>query len=246
MDRLTRAIQPGSRVGIDTVIFIYQIQGAAYRGMVQPFFSALAAGQYEASTSVVTLMEVSVQPLRLQRPEAAAEYETLLLNYPHLTVVDVDTVDDRVEVGFAEWHLARCQFLAHELAEAIYGDRTDLRSWPYTGLGSVERSLDTVAIGFQGRDPVDDGAARRSAHHDGNAASCGTFRLHATPPLAGAAHTCARVDRGEKRKRLSPPPSPLWVRSRHRRVLIRNVCFAPESKHSEAHRTMSTLCQFLP
>lgn len=91
MDRLTQAIPQGSRVGIDTVIFIYQIQGtAAYQGVVQPFFAALAAGQYEASTSVVTLMEVSVQPLRLQRPEVAAEYETLLLNYPHLTVLDVD------------------------------------------------------------------------------------------------------------------------------------------------------------
>lgn len=41
-------------------------------------------------TSVITLMEVAVRPLQLQRPEISDDCDLLLLNYPNLSVVDVD------------------------------------------------------------------------------------------------------------------------------------------------------------
>jgi predicted nucleic acid-binding protein len=78
-------------IGIDTVAFIYHIEAVpAYRDLVGPFFLALERGAFHAVTSVVTLMELAVQPLRLRQPEVADEYEIRLTNFPHLTVLPVD------------------------------------------------------------------------------------------------------------------------------------------------------------
>ncbi|MBI4494318.1 MAG: type II toxin-antitoxin system VapC family toxin [Chloroflexi bacterium] len=91
MGRLTAAIPPAALVAIDTVVFIYHIEATpAYQHVVGPFFEALARGDFRAVTSVISLMEVAVRPLQLQRPEVADDYERLLLNYPNLSVVEVD------------------------------------------------------------------------------------------------------------------------------------------------------------
>lgn len=91
MGQLVAAIPPGSLVGVDTAAFIYHIEAAPkYQGAVQPFFEAVARGDFRAVTSVISLMEIAVRPLQLKQPEVADEYEVLLLTYPNLTVVDVD------------------------------------------------------------------------------------------------------------------------------------------------------------
>ena len=91
MGELTDAIPRGSLVGIDTAVFIYQIEAApTYRHVVGPFFAALARGEYRGVTSVIALMEIAVRPLQLERPEVADDYELLLVTYPHLTVTDID------------------------------------------------------------------------------------------------------------------------------------------------------------
>ncbi|MGH2350672.1 MAG: type II toxin-antitoxin system VapC family toxin, partial [Chloroflexota bacterium] len=91
MDGLTAAIPTVAPVGIDTIAFIYHIEASpAYRGIVGPLFVALAGGSFRAVTSVLTLMEIAVRPLQVQRPEVADDYELLLLNYPNLTIVDID------------------------------------------------------------------------------------------------------------------------------------------------------------
>lgn len=91
MDGLGNSIPDGSLVGIDTSPFIYQLEASPkYFAIVDPFFRDLARGRFRAVTSTITLMEVAVRPLQLQRPEVADDYELLLINYPHLRVVDVD------------------------------------------------------------------------------------------------------------------------------------------------------------
>jgi predicted nucleic acid-binding protein len=54
------------------------------------------AGRFEGITSVVTVLEISVKPLRLGRPEAADAYEALLGDIPHLTIVDLDARAARI------------------------------------------------------------------------------------------------------------------------------------------------------
>ena len=88
---LLRDIVPGSLVAIDSMAVIYRVESSpSYVPIVEPFFTALAAGVFRAVTSVITLMEVAVGPLRRDDSDLASEYEALLLQFPNLTVVDVD------------------------------------------------------------------------------------------------------------------------------------------------------------
>jgi predicted nucleic acid-binding protein len=92
MADLAAAIPRGALVGIDTVTFIYHLELApTYRGIVRPFFTALERGTFQAVTSVMTLLEIAVRPLQLQRPDIADDYELLLLEYPNLRVCGIDS-----------------------------------------------------------------------------------------------------------------------------------------------------------
>ena len=90
MDRLARILTGHHTVGLDTLIFIYHVeQHPDYLLYTQRILSLVAEGQLAAVTSVVTLMEIMVHPLRMHRPDVADEYEILLLNFPNLTVQDI-------------------------------------------------------------------------------------------------------------------------------------------------------------
>lgn len=78
-------------VGIDTSIFIYQVEAvprfveAATTALVE-----LERGGFAGVTSMITLMELAVQPLRMGRPDIADEYQSLLENFPNLTLAELD------------------------------------------------------------------------------------------------------------------------------------------------------------
>jgi len=89
--RLTEALRRHTCVGIDTAIFIYHIEGSLrYAGLAREALDSLAGGAYNGVTSVLTLMEIAVQPLRLGRPIAANQYELLLSSIPNLDIVDIN------------------------------------------------------------------------------------------------------------------------------------------------------------
>ncbi|MGH2411222.1 MAG: type II toxin-antitoxin system VapC family toxin [Chloroflexota bacterium] len=91
MGGLSEAIPHGALVGIDTVSFIYHIEAVpSYAQIVRPFFELLEQGAFHGITSVISLMEIAVRPLQLMLPEVADDYEVLLANFPHLTVVGID------------------------------------------------------------------------------------------------------------------------------------------------------------
>ena len=91
MDGLAAAIPRGALVGIDASPFIYHIEeNPAYVEVVARFFGDLELGRFRGVSSVITLMEIAVGPLRGSLPEVADEYELLLLNYPNLRIADVD------------------------------------------------------------------------------------------------------------------------------------------------------------
>ncbi len=55
----------GNVVGLDTAILIYFMeQNPSYLATVRPFFEALDGREFTAVTSMITLLEVLIRPLR--------------------------------------------------------------------------------------------------------------------------------------------------------------------------------------
>jgi predicted nucleic acid-binding protein len=78
-------------VALDTSIFIYFIEeNSAYLPLVEPLFAAIDAGELEAVTSSLTLLEVLVIPFRFANAALIGRYETLLTRSQGLRLVDLD------------------------------------------------------------------------------------------------------------------------------------------------------------
>ncbi len=77
----------GQIVALDTAPLIYFIEDhPKYADAVGPFFASLAAGDFQAITSVITLLEVLVHPLRDNNPTLAAQYREILLHTGGLSI----------------------------------------------------------------------------------------------------------------------------------------------------------------
>lgn len=78
-------------VALDTSIFIYFIEEhPLYLPLVEPLFEAIDAGELEAVTSSLTLLEVLVVPFRFSNGSLIDRYETLLTKSQGLRLVDLD------------------------------------------------------------------------------------------------------------------------------------------------------------
>lgn len=78
-------------VALDSSIFIYFIEEhATYLPLVEPLFEAMNAGELEAVTSSLTLLEVLVIPFRFANAPLVERYETLLTRSRGLRLVDLD------------------------------------------------------------------------------------------------------------------------------------------------------------
>ena len=84
-------LAPGALVGMDTSPFIYFLEAhPAYGPVVKPLLAdRLAQGVNRGVTSMITLAEVLVQPLRQQRIDLADKYRTLLLGNEHLVIAEI-------------------------------------------------------------------------------------------------------------------------------------------------------------
>lgn len=81
-------------IGIDTSPFIYYIEEhPEFASVATTIFDRLSDGMTRGVTSVVTIMEISVKPLREQRLAQANEYSTLVERIPNLTVVPIRQPD---------------------------------------------------------------------------------------------------------------------------------------------------------
>ena len=77
-------------IGLDTSIFIYHLEGqVTYLPLTREILGRVEAGQNDAVVSTVTIMELTVHPWRVHRSDVARQYEVLLVNFPHLQLVDV-------------------------------------------------------------------------------------------------------------------------------------------------------------
>ncbi|MGH8291354.1 MAG: type II toxin-antitoxin system VapC family toxin [Steroidobacteraceae bacterium] len=78
------------RVLIDTCVWIYHFEehpqlGAAADRVIE----TLEEGKLRGVASELTLLELTVQPLRLGRQDAADDYELLLDHFPHFELVPI-------------------------------------------------------------------------------------------------------------------------------------------------------------
>jgi predicted nucleic acid-binding protein len=81
----------GSVVGFDTMPLIYYIEeNPNYLKMVEPFFEAVERGEFEVVTSIITLLEVLVHPIRDGNEGLAQRYRDLLLETEGLFTVEID------------------------------------------------------------------------------------------------------------------------------------------------------------
>jgi predicted nucleic acid-binding protein len=79
-------------VGIDTSPFIYHFQDeVSYSKITTDLFNAVEKGLISAVTSVVTIMEVLVKPMREADARAAEEYRLLLHTFPNLKLRIIDS-----------------------------------------------------------------------------------------------------------------------------------------------------------
>lgn len=81
----------GSVVGLDTAPLIYFTERhPVYAGIVRPFFRALDNGEITVVTSIATLLEVLVHPLRRGDKVAAQNYRDILLNIGNIQTLDLN------------------------------------------------------------------------------------------------------------------------------------------------------------
>lgn len=91
MADLAATLRRHERVGLDTPVFIYHIEGTArFAEPAGVALDELASGTFAGVTSTLTLMEIAVKPLQVGRPDVAEEYEVLLANFPNLTIATID------------------------------------------------------------------------------------------------------------------------------------------------------------
>ena len=81
----------GQTVGLDTAPLIYYIEEkAGFIDKVAPFFEAIAAGELQAVTSTLTLLEVLVVPLREGRHDLTRRYIEIMAGDAGIRFVEVD------------------------------------------------------------------------------------------------------------------------------------------------------------
>ena len=91
MERLIRKLTKVGLVGIDTPIFIYHLEASKkYIALTQKSFFSMENGRWQGVTSTITLMEINVHPWRVGREDVARKYETLLMNFQNLEIVNID------------------------------------------------------------------------------------------------------------------------------------------------------------
>jgi predicted nucleic acid-binding protein len=80
----------GQIVGLDTAPLIFFIEDKKPEAdYLAPFFSLLQSGNSKVVTSIVTITEVLVHPLRQNNEKLASEYLDILLSHPHILALPV-------------------------------------------------------------------------------------------------------------------------------------------------------------
>lgn len=81
----------GKLIGVDTSVFIYFIEGnPRYSKFTNDFFLKNQQGEFSIITSVITLLEVLVQPYKNSREDLIKEYKAIFEESPGIDLVDLN------------------------------------------------------------------------------------------------------------------------------------------------------------
>lgn len=124
MGSLIDQIQPPGPVFLDTAPVIYFIENhASYSPLLQPVFAAVDRGLLSAISSVISLSEVLVQPLRKNAGRIAEAYRELLCAAPNLRLLEITAdVAERAAAYRAKYGFKLPDAL--QLAVAVAGGAT--------------------------------------------------------------------------------------------------------------------------
>jgi predicted nucleic acid-binding protein len=91
------ALRSFQRVGFDAPVFVYHIEQASrWAAPASAALEAMTDGRFAGMTSVLTLLEIAIKPLRLGRPEIADAYEALIGDITNLAIKNVDVRSARI------------------------------------------------------------------------------------------------------------------------------------------------------
>jgi predicted nucleic acid-binding protein len=112
----------GKKVFLDTAPFIYYIEGnIQYQKILNQLFKLNLKGEIIFSTSVLTLLELLVVPIRNKRFDLVEQYENILSNSTSLELVEINLTISKLAAEY------RAQFNfktpdAIQLASATFCD----------------------------------------------------------------------------------------------------------------------------
>jgi predicted nucleic acid-binding protein len=96
VERLRLFLRRHRRIGLDTSVFIYQLEAnARYLALTDSVFSWVERAGHEAVTSTITMTELLVPSYRDKDEDQVDEFYSLLSTYPNLRWVapDLETAD---------------------------------------------------------------------------------------------------------------------------------------------------------
>lgn len=81
----------GAIVGIDSMIFIYHIEGnKKYLPLTRSLLYLVEQNKFKGATSILTLIELLIKPKREGREDLIRDYKFLFKNFPNLIIRSLD------------------------------------------------------------------------------------------------------------------------------------------------------------
>jgi predicted nucleic acid-binding protein len=93
MEKIMRAklIKGKSLVALDTALFIYHFEKEnRFFPATSYVFEQIENDRIKAVTTVISLAEILVKPMQIGAVQAIEDYQIVLNNFPHLTILDID------------------------------------------------------------------------------------------------------------------------------------------------------------
>ncbi len=90
-DKIKKLLKGHEIAGLDTMTFIYSMEaGKLYTPLLKSIFYYIEGGFAKGITSIITLLEILVKPIKDQNIKAIKDYKFLLNNFPNLKMVNID------------------------------------------------------------------------------------------------------------------------------------------------------------
>jgi predicted nucleic acid-binding protein len=145
MERLIQKLTKAGVVGVDTPVFIYHLEAhPKYFSLTQKVFSSMENAKWKGVTSTITLMEINVRPWQMGREDVARKYEALLVNFPNLSISNIDRdvarIASQLRARFGIRPPDALQVAASLVLEAKVFLTNDQR------LGSLQTLIDVVVL----------------------------------------------------------------------------------------------------